>query len=72
MTDQNEHKALNNDPKGPTLWGWPTYLSIAIAVAILFFAATMVDLRKVWHEIIACDKRFIVTYLIRGMRWRQC
>ena len=80
MTDQNEHKALNNDPKGPRLWGWPTYLSIAVAVTILFFAATMVDLRKVWYEIIACDKRFIVigalahyaTYIIRGMRWRRC
>ena len=80
MTDQNDHNALNNDPKGPALWGWPTYLSIAVAVAILIFAATMVDLRKVWQEIIACDKRFIVigavahyaTYIVRGMRWRRC
>ena len=80
MADQNNHKALNSDTKVPALWGWPTYLSIAVAVAILIFAATMVDLRKVWHEIIACDKRFIVigavahyaTYIVRGMRWRRC
>lgn len=80
MADQNKHNALNNDPKGPKLWGWPTYLSIAVAVVILIFAATMVDLRKVWHEIIACDKRFIMigalahyaTYILRGMRWRRC
>ena len=40
----------------------------------------MVDLRKIWHEITACDKRFIVigallhyaTYFVRGMRWRRC
>ena len=80
MADQNNHKALNSDTKVPALWGWPTYLSIAVAVVILIFASTMVDLRKVWHEIIACDKRFIVigalahyaTYIVRGMRWRRC
>jgi uncharacterized protein (TIRG00374 family) len=80
MADQNDHSALNNDRNGPKLWGWPTYLSIGIAVIILIFTATMVDLRKIWHEITACDKRFIVigalahyaTYIIRGMRWRRC
>ena len=60
MADQNDHNSLNSDPKGPTLWGWPTYLSIAIALIILIFTATMVDLRKIWHEIGASDKRFIV------------
>jgi uncharacterized protein (TIRG00374 family) len=80
MGNQKENSTQINDSKGPALWGWPTYLSIAVAVVILIFAATMVDLRKVWHEIIACDKRFIVigalahyaTYIIRGMRWRRC
>ena len=80
MADQNDHNSLNDNPKGPTLWGWPTYLSIAIALIILIFTATMVDLRKIWHEIGASDKRFIVigalahyaTYIVRGIRWRRC
>ena len=80
MADQNDHNSLNNNPKGPTLWGWPTYASIAIAVIILIFTATMVDLRKIWHEISASDKRFIIigalahyaTYIVRGIRWRRC
>jgi uncharacterized protein (TIRG00374 family) len=80
MADQIEPNALNNYPKGPKLWGWPTYLSIAVAVVILIAAASMVDLRKIWHEITACDKRFIVigalahyaTYFVRGIRWRRC
>jgi uncharacterized protein (TIRG00374 family) len=80
MADQNDHNSINSDPKGPTLWGWPTYLSIAIALIILIFTATMVDLRKIWHEIGASDKRFIVigavahyaTYIVRGIRWRRC
>ncbi len=80
MADQNDNSALIGGPKTLALWGWPTYLSIAFAVVILIFAATMVDLRKIWHEIIACDKRFIVigalahyaTYIVRGMRWRRC
>ena len=80
MADQNDHNSLNNNSKGPTLWGWPTYSSIAIAIIILTFTATMVDLRKIWHEIGASDKRFIVigglahyaTYIVRGIRWRRC
>jgi len=80
MADQNENNTHINDFKGPALWGWPTYLSIGVAVVILIFAATMVDLRQIWHEITACDKRFIAlgalahyaTYIVRGMRWRRC
>ena len=80
MAHQNENNTHMNDSKAPTLWGWPTYLSIGIAVIILIFTATMVDLRKIWHEITACDKRFVVigalahyaTYMFRGMRWRRC
>ena len=80
MATQNENNAGMNDSKVPTLWGWPTYLSIGIAVIILIFTATLVDLRKIWYEITACDKRFVVigalahyaTYIIRGMRWRRC
>jgi len=71
---------MYNNDKAPQLWGWPTYLSIAIAVVILVFAATMVNLREIWHEIASCDKRWVLlgalahyaTYLVRGSRWRRC
>ena len=80
MAARINHSSLNNDHKAPALWGWPTYLSIVVGVIILVVAATMVDFRQIWHEIAACDKRFVVlgalahysTYLVRGMRWRRC
>ena len=80
MTDPINQDSLNNNHKAPALWGWPTYLSIAIAIVILIFAATRVDLKEIWREIAACDKRFVMlgalahyaTYLVRGMRWRRC
>ena len=80
MTDPVNQDSLNNDHKAPALWGWPTYLSIAIAIVILIFAATRVDLKEIWREIAACDKRYVIlgslahyaTYLVRGMRWRRC
>ena len=31
MTNQKDYSSLNNNSKGPRLWGWPTYSSIAIA-----------------------------------------
>jgi len=79
MTDPINQDSLNNN-QAPALWGWPTYLSIAIAIVILIFAATRVDLKEIWREIAACDKRYVIlgslahysTYLVRGMRWRRC
>ncbi|MBE9544407.1 MAG: hypothetical protein IMF02_07945, partial [Proteobacteria bacterium] len=59
MTDQNSQKSINNNNQAPALWGWPTYLSIAIAIVILIFAATRVDLKEIWREIAACDKRYV-------------
>ena len=80
MTDPIDPDSLNNNHQAPALWGWPTYLSIAIAIVILIFAATRVDLKEIWREIAACDKRYVIlgalahysTYLVRGMRWRRC
>jgi uncharacterized protein (TIRG00374 family) len=80
MVNRNHDDALNNDHKAPALWGWPTYLSIAIAILILAGAAAMVDFKQIWREIAACDKRFVMlgavahyaTYIVRGMRWRRC
>ena len=81
MTEPNNHQiTLNSNNRAPAIWGWPTYLSIVIAGIILIFAATMVDLKQIWREIAACDKRYVIlgalahyaTYLVRGMRWRRC
>ncbi len=80
MVDSGNHCHINNNGRAPQLWGWPTYLSIGIAIIILTFAATLVDLNEVWRQITKCDKRFVVlgalahyaTYLVRGMRWRRC
>ena len=80
MTELNYQNSFNSNSKTPALWGWPTYLSIGIACIILIFAATMVDLKQIWREIEACDKRYVIlgalahyaTYLVRGMRWRRC
>jgi uncharacterized protein (TIRG00374 family) len=80
MPEQANQNLLNNHQKAPTLWAWPTYLSIMIAIIILLFAARMVDLKVIWREISACDKRFVIlgglahyaTYMVRGARWRRC
>ena len=79
MAELNTENSDTNK-KAPALWGWPTYLSIIIACIILISAATMVDLKQIWREIAACDKRWVIigamahyaTYLVRGMRWRRC
>ena len=80
MLNRNNVSTSNNNHKAPALWGWTTYLSIAIAIVILAGASTMVDLKQIWREIAACDKRFVLlgaaahyaTYMVRGMRWRRC
>ena len=80
MVDSTNKQPTNDSLKAPKLWGWTTYLSIAVAIFILVFAATFVDLKEVWRQIAACDKRFVLlgslahyaTYLVRGMRWRRC
>ena len=80
MVDSKDKNGINNNYKAPKLWGWPTYLSIAIAIIILIFAARFVDLKEIWRQIAACDKRFVLlgalahyaTYIVRGMRWRRC
>jgi uncharacterized protein (TIRG00374 family) len=80
MVDSKDKHATNNDFRAPKLWGWTTYLSIAVAIIILAIAATFVDLKEIWRQIAACDKRYVLlgalahyaTYLIRGMRWRRC
>ena len=80
MVDSTDKNSRNNSDTGPNLWGWTTYLSIAVAIVILGVAATFVDLKEIWRHIAACDKGFVLlgalahyaTYIIRGMRWRHC
>ena len=80
MIDATDKNSINNSNSAPKLWGWTTYLSIAVAIVILGVAATFVDLNEIWRQIAACDKSFVLlgalahyaTYIIRGMRWRHC
>jgi len=80
MPDTTTRKNLDNDYQAPALWGWPTYLSFIIAAIILIFAGRMVNLKEIWREISACDKRYVIlgglahyaTYIVRGARWRRC
>lgn len=80
MDQNNEPYSIKNDRKGPALWGWPTFLSIAVAMVILAAAASFLDLRAIWREIAACDKQAVIigalahygTYFFRGLRWRRC
>jgi uncharacterized protein (TIRG00374 family) len=69
-----------NNQKALRLWGWHTWLSIALALVILVFLAMMIDLKEVWRRIAACNKEFVLlgalahyaTYPVRGLRWRRC
>lgn len=62
------------------LWGWHTFLSIAVTVVLLTVMVTMVDLGQVWTELGKCDLSLAflgmlahyATYPVRGMRWRRC
>jgi len=80
MSEPQNDTPFEDNQKAPALWGWPTFLSIGLALTILIVAASMVDVKAVWREIAACDKRFVLfgalfhyaTYLLRGMRWRRC
>lgn len=80
MIEKRNDASLENGEKVPALWGWHTYLSIAIAVVILVGLASMVDLDRIWREVAACEKKFLLlgllahyaTYPLRGLRWRRC
>jgi uncharacterized protein (TIRG00374 family) len=79
MTERQNDTSFNNNGKPPRLWGWPTFASIGIAIAILVFASSMVDLKEIWRNTKDCDKRFVLlgafahycTYLLRGVRWQR-
>ena len=74
-------KALppENNNKVPALFGWHTYLSLAVTVVILVCLAAWVDLGEIWREVSRSNKGLLLlagiahyaTYPIRGLRWRR-
>jgi uncharacterized protein (TIRG00374 family) len=79
MVNNASTTCSENGARPQTLWGWHTYASIAIAIAILVALAAAVDVGRVWQQVAACDKVFVLigmfahyaTYPIRGLRWRR-
>jgi uncharacterized protein (TIRG00374 family) len=63
----------------PALWGWHTYLSVAIAGVILVGLAALLDPKEIWRDVIAANKKLLLlgamahyaTYPVRGLRWRR-
>jgi uncharacterized protein (TIRG00374 family) len=80
MVNQENTTNLENGEKIPALWGWHTYLSVGITIAILVALAAVVDLDRVWQEVAVSKKTYILlgmlahygTYPVRGLRWRRC
>jgi len=80
MTEKENTNSIEDGEKPPALWGWHTYLSLAITVIIFVVLASMLDLAKVWHDIAGCEKTFLLlaslshyaTYPLRGVPWRRC
>lgn len=70
--------AANKMAAPPKLWGWQTFASIGITLAILILLATKMDQRQVWIEVRKCNLLLVIiaalahyaTYPVRGMRWR--
>lgn len=80
MCDKNGGVPFESDGKGPRFWGWPTYLSIALAIIILAILVGRLDLNEIWRKVADCNKTFVLigalahycTYIVRGLRWRRC
>jgi len=68
-----------NNNKTPALFGWHTYLSLAVTAVIFACLAAWVDLGEIWREVSRSDKGLLLlagiahyaTYPIRGLRWRR-
>lgn len=63
----------------PSLWGWHTFASLGITLAVLAVLAGMLDPKEVLRELARADKRLLflgglahyATYPVRGARWRR-
>jgi uncharacterized protein (TIRG00374 family) len=79
-SEEQQNPASPADVKEPKIWGWHTFLSIAVTLAAFALLASYVDLAQVWREVAASDKRLLLlaalshyaTYPVRGVRWRRC
>lgn len=79
MTQEKSSLAPEENSRGPALWGWYTYLSLAIAGVILVGLAALLDPKEIWRQVIAANKKFLLlgalahyaTYPVRGLRWRR-
>jgi hypothetical protein len=51
---------LGESSRGTVLWGWYTYLSLAIAGVILVGLAALLDPKEIWREVVAANKKFLL------------
>src|SRR5262245_3786789 len=79
LTQEKSSPAPEENSRGPALWGWYTYLSLAIGAVILVGLAALLDPKEIWREVIAANKKLLLlgalahyaTYPVRGLRWRR-
>ena len=79
MTQQENSLAPEEISQGPVLWGWYTYMSLAVAGVILIGLAALLDPKEIWREVVGTNKKFLflgalahyATYPVRGLRWRR-
>ncbi len=86
MSDEDKQILTSADPstqeggkRMPSMWGWQTVVSLIVALALMAFMVSKVDLRDVWQHLMACNKWYLLlgalahyaTYPVRGMRWRR-
>ena len=77
--NNNKIPGVNGD-RPPSLWGWHTFLSLVITIAIFAFLATKLDLARIWHEVSQSNVTLLIlgalshyaTYPLRGARWQRC
>jgi hypothetical protein len=80
MREQNPSPALEAKHEEVRLWGWPTWVSLAITLVILLGLGAMLDIQDTWRQVVACNKTLLmlggmahyVTYVVRGSRWQRC
>jgi uncharacterized protein (TIRG00374 family) len=77
--DVPTENALDDDSSTPPLWGWHTFASIGITLAILVVLARMLNPEEVLQELARANKTLLIlgalahyaTYPLRGSRWRR-
>jgi uncharacterized protein (TIRG00374 family) len=79
LNQEKNKLAPGESSRGTVLWGWYTYVSLAIAGVILVGLAALLDPKEIWREVVATNKKFLLlgalahyaTYPVRGLRWRM-